>query len=66
MNKTIGGLFKDLECELHLGNCYTSILAILDEIAKIEEVVNKMRILQSNNRSIKRCDWKNYLVLGAS
>jgi hypothetical protein len=40
--KTIGGLFKDLECELHtLAIAMQAFLAILDEIAKIEEVVNR-------------------------
>lgn len=40
--KAIGGLFKDLECELHtLAIAMQAFLAILDEIAKIEEVVNR-------------------------
>ena len=40
--KTIGGLVKDLECELHtLAIAMQAFLAILDEIAKIEEVVNR-------------------------
>jgi IS4 transposase len=40
--KTIGGLFKVLECELHtLAIAMQAFLAILDEIAKIEEVVNR-------------------------
>lgn len=40
--KTIGGLFKDLECELHtLAIAMQAFIAILDEIAKIEEVVNR-------------------------
>ena len=40
--KTIGGLFKDLECELHtLAIAMQAFIAIMDEIAKIEEVVNR-------------------------
>ena len=40
--KTIGGLFKDLECELHtLAIAMQVFISILDEIAKIEEVVNR-------------------------
>ncbi len=40
--KTIGGLFKDLECELHtLAIAMQTFILILDEIAKIEEVVNR-------------------------
>ena len=39
--KTIGGLFKDLECELStLAIAMQSFIAILDEIAKIDDVVN--------------------------
>jgi translation elongation factor EF-G len=48
--KTIGGLFRDLECELHtLAIAMQTFIAILDEIAKIEEVVERnedlMRII---------------------
>ncbi len=40
--KTIGGLFKDLECELHtLAIAMQTFIAILDEIAQIEEVINR-------------------------
>ena len=40
--KTIGGLFKDLECELHtLAIAMQTFIIILDEIAKIEDVVNR-------------------------
>jgi hypothetical protein len=40
--KTIGGLFKDLECELHtLAIAMQTFIAILDEIAKIEEIINR-------------------------
>ena len=40
--KTIGGLFKDLECELYtLAIAMQAFIAIMDEIAKIEEVVNR-------------------------
>jgi len=40
--KTIGGLFKDLECELHtLAIAMQVFITILDEIAKIEDVVNR-------------------------
>ena len=40
--KTIGGLFKDLECELHtLAIAMQTFISILDEIAKIDEVVNR-------------------------
>ena len=48
--KTIGGLFRDLECELHtLAIAMQTFIAILDEIAKVEEVVERnedlMRII---------------------
>jgi len=40
--KTIGGLFKDLECELHtLAITMQTFILILDEIAQIEEIVNR-------------------------
>jgi hypothetical protein len=40
--KTIGGLFKDLECELHtLAIAMQTFITILDEIAKIEEIINR-------------------------
>jgi len=40
--QTIGGLFKDLECELTtLAIAMQTFIAILDEIAEIEEVVNR-------------------------
>ena len=40
--QTIGGLFKDLECELHtLSIAMQTFISILDEIAEIEEVVNR-------------------------
>ena len=40
--KTIGGLFKDLECELHtLAIAMQTFIVILDEIAKIEDVVKR-------------------------
>jgi hypothetical protein len=40
--KTIGGLFKDLECELHtLAIAMQKFIIILDEIAKIEDVVKR-------------------------
>jgi len=40
--KTIGGLFKDLECELQtLAIAMQTFIAILDEIAKIDEIVNR-------------------------
>ena len=46
--KTIGGLFKDLECELHtLSIAMNVFIAILTEIAKIEEVVNRNEDLTS-------------------
>ncbi len=46
--KTIGGLFKDLECELHtLAIAMQTFIAILDEIAKIEEIVNRNEDLMS-------------------
>jgi hypothetical protein len=46
--KTIGGLFKDLECELHtLAIAMQTFIAILDEIAKIEDVVNRNEDLMS-------------------
>ena len=40
--QTIGGLFKDLECELHtLAIAMQTFITILDEIAEIDEVVNR-------------------------
>lgn len=40
--KTIGGLFKDLECELHtLAIAMQAFIEILDKIAKIDDVVNR-------------------------
>jgi len=40
--KTIGGLFKDLECELQtLAIAMQTFIAILDEIAEIEDIVNR-------------------------
>ena len=40
--KTIGGLFKDLECELHtLAIAMQTFIIILDEIAKIEDIVKR-------------------------
>jgi len=46
--KTIGGLFKDLECELHtLAIAMQTFIVILDEIAKIEDVVKRNEDLVS-------------------
>lgn len=46
--KTIGGLFADLECELHtLAIAMQTFIKILDEIAKIEDVVNRNEDLVS-------------------
>ena len=46
--KTIGGLFKDLECELHtLAIAMQVFISILEEIAKIEDVVNRNEDLVS-------------------
>jgi hypothetical protein len=46
--QTIGGLFKDLECELHtLAIAMQTFILILDEIAKIEEVVKRNEDLVS-------------------
>jgi len=40
--KTIGGLFKDLECELYtLSIAMQAFIEIMDKIAKIETVVNR-------------------------
>ena len=40
--QTIGGLFKDLECELHtLAIAMQTFISILDEIAKIEDIVKR-------------------------
>jgi hypothetical protein len=40
--KTIGGLFKDLECELHiLAIAMKTFILILEEIAQIDEIVNR-------------------------
>ena len=46
--QTIGGLFKDLECELHtLAIAMQTFIIILDEIAKIEDVVKRNKDLVS-------------------
>ena len=46
--QTIGGLFKDLECELHtLAIAMQTFIIILDEIAKIEDVVKRNEDLVS-------------------
>jgi hypothetical protein len=46
--KTIGGLFKDLECELHtLAIAMQVFITILNEMAKIEDVVNRNEDLVS-------------------
>ncbi len=46
--KTIGGLFKDLECELHtLAIAMQTFISILDEITKIEDIVNRNEDLVS-------------------
>jgi len=46
--KTIGGLFKDLECELHtLAIAMQTFIIILDEIAKIEDAVKRNEDLVS-------------------
>jgi hypothetical protein len=46
--KTIGGLFKDLECELHtLAIAMQTFIIILDEIAKIEDIVKRNEDLVS-------------------
>ncbi len=46
--KTIGGLFKDLECELHtLAIAMQVFISILEEIAKIEDVDNRNEDLVS-------------------
>jgi len=46
--QTIGGLFKDLECELHtLAIAMQTFILILDEITKIEDVVNRNKDLVS-------------------
>jgi len=40
--KTIGGLFKDLECELHtLSIAMQAFIEIMDKIAKIDEIVKR-------------------------
>jgi len=40
--QTIGGLFRDLECELHtLAIAMTAFIAILEEIAKIDDIVKR-------------------------
>ena len=46
--QTIGGLFKDLECELHtLAIAMQTFIIILDEIAKIEDIVKRNEDLVS-------------------
>jgi len=40
--KTIGGLFKDLECELStLAIAMQTFISILDEVAKIDNIINR-------------------------
>ena len=40
--QTIGGLFKDLECELTtLAIAMQTFIAILDEVAKIDDVITR-------------------------
>ncbi len=46
--QTIGGLFKDLECELStLAIAMQTFIAILEEVAKIEDIVNRNEDLTS-------------------
>ena len=46
--QTIGGLFEDLECELQtLAIAMQTFIAILEEIAKIEDIVNRNEDLGS-------------------
>jgi len=46
--QTIGGLFNDLECELHtLAIAMQTFIIILDEIAKIEDIVKRNEDLVS-------------------
>lgn len=46
--KTIGGLFKDLECELStLAIAMQAFISILEEIAKIEDIINRNEDLRS-------------------
>ena len=46
--QTIGGLFKDLECELStLAIAMQTFIAILEEIAKIDDIVNRNEDLTS-------------------
>ncbi len=46
--QTIGGLFKDLECELStLAIAMQTFIAILEEIAKVEDIVNRNEDLTS-------------------
>ena len=60
--KTIGGLFKDLECELHtLAIAMQAFLAILDEIAKEEldkviAIENDLSTLESKNKENQYID----------
>lgn len=64
--QTIGGLFRDLECELHtLAIAMTAFITILEEIAKIEDVINRnedftsiIAILQSTTQNLLgfRCE----------
>jgi len=46
--QTIGGLFKDLECELStLAIAMQTFIAILEEVAKIDDIVNRNEDLTS-------------------
>ena len=46
--KTLGGLFRDLECELHtLAIAMETFIKILEEIAKINEIVNRNEDLET-------------------
>jgi len=52
--QTIGGLFKDLECELHtLAIAMQTFILILDEIAQIEEIVNRNEDFTTIIRTLK-------------
>lgn len=45
-DKTIGGLFRDLECELHtLAIAIGTFIQIMGKIAKIDEIVRRNKDL---------------------
>ncbi len=63
--KTIGGLFKDLECELHtLSIAMQAFIKIMDKIAQIDDIVKNNKDF-TTIITVLRSTTQIYLVLGA-